>query len=223
MTPDDAMREIESRAFALRSNIASGISSFLYGIAHEEAVEFLLDELRSPAQANSLLAKVLELAAEMRDSRFEHPRDTAIAAYLWLLAIKNPSSARLAASALTSVEGFWWARKVAQRILEQTQSMGSDVRAQRLVSHQRLVSQKVASWVDFRLGDDQALLVADVHWTPSTVRVLTGRPYGTAFELAFNAPFTFASKPPSAFYNAQSFVTDATSVETGALGFVTNR
>jgi hypothetical protein len=54
---------------------------------------------------------------QSRDPRFENPWDTALAAYLWLLQQSSQSLAKLVAGDVVLVSGFWWARKLALRVV----------------------------------------------------------------------------------------------------------
>src|SRR5262249_31707286 len=71
----------------------------------------------SPTDIGQVLTRVLAIAAESYDPRYEHPRDASLAGYLWLLSVKHEGMARTAAEVVSSLPNTWWCRKVARLVL----------------------------------------------------------------------------------------------------------
>lgn len=117
MTFNEARREIESNEFAARINIASGIATLLAAASEEPAVRQLWTELLSDSSTLKLLVRVKELATENVDLRYRHPRDTALAVFLWLLSIRNHSLANIAAETISKVPRSFWAAALARQQL----------------------------------------------------------------------------------------------------------
>jgi len=117
MTPQDAIADIESFDFAIRINLASGLKHFIQLLRSEPSVKFLINvmnrEMRIKAE---ILSRIKILSQVESDSRYEHPSDTAIAAYVWVLGIMDPENWKTAASIASTLPRGWWARKISQFI-----------------------------------------------------------------------------------------------------------
>jgi hypothetical protein len=113
-----AATEVESLAFSARVNIASDFRTFLRAVAAEEAMSSLALLIKDPETAFRLMKRTLALVEQRFDYRYEHPRDSAIATYLLLLAARWPQLAGITAEAAASVPRTWWAAQVAREILE---------------------------------------------------------------------------------------------------------
>ncbi len=116
MTQAEAMREIEGHAFAARVNVGSDLRTFLRAAQEEPAVKFLFAELSREEAANTLVQRVSELSGEPVDPRYENPWDSALAIYLWMLSLKAPHLARIAAEATAQAAQCWWARTLAEQL-----------------------------------------------------------------------------------------------------------
>ncbi len=111
--------EIESQEFAVRLNVASTRRVFLVALKAEPAFLRLTALLReTPALGTRVLRRVATLAGLDFDLRYEHPYDSALAAYAWALAAETPEAARIAAELLISTRQTLWAREIAHLILE---------------------------------------------------------------------------------------------------------
>src|SRR5262249_37717703 len=117
MTPTEAFSEIESFAFSVRMNVASGLHSFLFALAHEEALDVLVRGLTVDRDVSVLAQRLFAIASETADARYEHPRDVALASYLWLLAVKQSDLAEASAEVVMSAQNTWWSRKIASILL----------------------------------------------------------------------------------------------------------
>lgn len=121
MNFEEATREVESLEFDARLNIASGLRLFLQIAQEEQAVSFLLSELKDREKLQALVSRVLELSHREIDSRYENPWDTPLAVYVWLISMKDFTLARIAAGAASLAPQCWWATKVSSEVLSSIQ------------------------------------------------------------------------------------------------------
>lgn len=111
--------EIESGAFAARLNLASGSRLAFWTLDADPALNRLEEELaEDPQKALIVLGRVEQLVRINVDHRYENPHDAALSAYCWVLAKSNRGLGRVAAHLLGSSRQTWWARKVADAVLE---------------------------------------------------------------------------------------------------------
>ena len=125
MTPKEAMQRIESMKFSVEYNVCSGLEHLLRCIEQDEAFR-TLDALEAkgnpttsegePTKKAVLGQRILELVCEAADPLYEHPRDMAVAAYLWVLRSAPFWWENSAALVLAETGSNWfWARKVAEK------------------------------------------------------------------------------------------------------------
>jgi len=127
MTPKGAMQRIESMEFSVEYNVCSGLGHLLRCIEGDEAFK-VLDALEpvgnpttnegEPTKKAVLCSRVLELVCEAADPQYEHPRDMAVAAYLWVLRdapFWRECAADYILSGTCSSWNWFWARRVAQQ------------------------------------------------------------------------------------------------------------
>lgn len=117
MTFLECVSEIESPEYAARVNLASDYGTFLKGVTLERTTPELALQLRDQGIGLRLVGRVVRMASQKVDHRYEHPYDAAMAAYVWLLAGTQPSLARIAANAAICVARSWWANRVAETVL----------------------------------------------------------------------------------------------------------
>jgi hypothetical protein len=110
--------EIERPAFSVRLNVVSGYKQFLRALTASPEVQTLLEQIQTPENDRGLILRVESLVNSPSDPKFEHPKDAAVAAYLWVLTMTDPSSAELIASLILESPGFWWAQKMACKVLD---------------------------------------------------------------------------------------------------------
>jgi hypothetical protein len=110
---------IESQKFSVEINVVSGFTQFIRAIGYSKPVRELMEAIRTPEDGEELLLRTAMLALSDTDPKYENPNDVAVGAYLWVLAVANPSSVNLAAEVVLDCQGFWWARQMAARLLAQ--------------------------------------------------------------------------------------------------------
>lgn len=131
MSVKEAIKEIESHIFAAKLNVASDIRTFFVAARRENAVGQLLLALASSEVREQVLMRSLELAGQAVDPRYENPRDTALAVYVWLMSLKDWLLTEIMAEAIGQAPQCWWARKISRELLLGTRtrsSAGQDVR-----------------------------------------------------------------------------------------------
>jgi len=108
--------EIERSDFAGAVNVASGMRVAVKVALHHPLVKGVTAALPPRGGAETILARVLEVAGRGVDPRFENPYDAALMSYLLLLEEMNPALARVGAAEVMLLPNTWWAGKVAARI-----------------------------------------------------------------------------------------------------------
>lgn len=118
MTFEEAIQDIKSHDFAARVNIASDFRTFLSLVENQEPFQSMVREMSSEINHRRILLEVLKISRQQVDSRYENPWDSAIAAFLEALRLKSHELALLAAEIAAQAPQCWWARKVADVVLE---------------------------------------------------------------------------------------------------------
>jgi hypothetical protein len=122
MTLSDLLEQIESVHFAAQMNIFSGFRSFRRALADHEYVDALMDHLkRHPHDNERVFQRFLDLLDKNERPEFLHPYDPALACYLWVLGETNPRLAYSAVEHALRTPRLWWARRLAQYIVEKAQ------------------------------------------------------------------------------------------------------
>jgi hypothetical protein len=119
---EDFFTALESHEFSAIVNLASDFQTFVDILAAEKPVQDLAVEVRSPEARSAVCERALTLAKDQGDGEHEHPWDSALAVYLWLLADKDASLARKLAATIAEAPRCWWARMMAERILSTEQA-----------------------------------------------------------------------------------------------------
>ena len=116
MTKEGLYAGFEGHEFAARINIVSGSRQFLLALNSQPAMLELFDAAKDERVAIETMARVLRLARQSIDLRYENPFDVAMSAYLLVLQQTQPELARIAAEVVLASPNCWWARKTAQMI-----------------------------------------------------------------------------------------------------------
>ncbi len=118
MTTAEAMETIETPQFCAYVNVASSFKTFLRRVIPHEAVKALIDQSSDQSVAKTLLSRILKLLQFEPEEGLEHSWDASIAAYLWILGEKHEEFAKIAAEAIRKGQRLWWAKQVADKVLE---------------------------------------------------------------------------------------------------------
>jgi hypothetical protein len=119
MNATEAMERIEGDAFSAMVNLASDFPTFLRSLTSQPEVRALGDEMKSERVALDVFARLSELAASPVEEEYEHPADSALAAFLWLLSANNEDYATRAVETVLECKQCWWARKMAEHVQRQ--------------------------------------------------------------------------------------------------------
>lgn len=120
---NEAMQSIDGFEFAARLSIASDWRTFVRAARKQPEVQLLAKMLEAPEVQDAIRQRIAAHLAEEVDPAFEHPRDAAIAVYLWLLSFCQPASARFLATKILPMKNLWWGRQFARKLSDlQTQS-----------------------------------------------------------------------------------------------------
>lgn len=116
MNAAKAMERIEGHAFSATVNLASDFRTFLRILAAQPEVGALAEAMKSERVAGDVLARILQLAAPPVDPGYEHPADSALAAYLWVLSSQNRDYSAIAVETVLGCEQCWWSRRMAEYV-----------------------------------------------------------------------------------------------------------
>ena len=148
---------IESPRSAARLNLASGSEHFLRLLSLDPNVRELLSNARTRSQAEEVLQRLLQLAQNCVDRRYENPFDAAMAAYLLVLQSTYPNLSRIAAEAvLATARNCWWGERLAKEVLKQETARQEPARVETQAG-----SPSVAQLVVTAFDADDPLTIAD--------------------------------------------------------------
>ncbi len=127
MNLQDVLIEIESGEFDARVNMVSGMGQFFKAARQEPAVVELFRELASSGSScEDVLGKIHDLSNLFVDSRYENPKDSAIAILLWSLTYTQPEYGVLAAHYADRAEQTWYTKKLAHALIEPIPNSSGD-------------------------------------------------------------------------------------------------
>lgn len=120
---------IEGFEFATSLGLASSQSAFLRYMDEEPVFRDLVAHLQAqPQDSETIFSRLQGLARTAIDTRYRHPNDTALAAYLRCLDLIGSPYVAPAADLVTEARNTWWSRKVASAVAERrTNSSSSEV------------------------------------------------------------------------------------------------
>jgi hypothetical protein len=116
MNANEAMEKIEGHAFSATVNLASDFPTFLRILTSQPEVQALTAEMNSERVKLDVFARIVELTASPFEEQYEHPADSALAAYLWLLSAKDGDCSARAVETVLECKQCWWARKMAEHV-----------------------------------------------------------------------------------------------------------
>jgi hypothetical protein len=117
MNVEEAFEEIEGVEFGAAVGVASSLKVFLGIVASCSAVKTLLEAVRQPGVPDVVPRRITTLLAKEPENGYEHPDDTALAAYLWVLGEQRPDCAEIAACEIHNGLRLHWARMLAEAFL----------------------------------------------------------------------------------------------------------
>ena len=124
MNWQEALEEIRSVEFDVSLNVVSGTNSYFRAAAQHPAVQEAYRQMfESGDVREEALGLIYDLAGEPVDPQFENPNDTALAILLWLTNFSAPDVVESAASRVDKTPHCWYAKKLAQRILNPPPSL----------------------------------------------------------------------------------------------------
>lgn len=124
-TLEELFQVVESDRFSALVNLASSYKLFLRALAAQPEVGQLAQAMQTGETRKAVCDRALALAEAAGESGREHPADSALAAYLWLLSRADRPLAAAAAARVAKVPGCWWARKLAEEVLSGAELDGS--------------------------------------------------------------------------------------------------
>jgi hypothetical protein len=113
----EAMKQVESHEFAARLNVTSDFPTFLRGAHDAPPVRSLFGAVNARGSRQRLFSRILELARQRVDPRYENPWDTPLTIYLWILGSTDWNVAKAAAEVIATIPQCWWATKLSRYFL----------------------------------------------------------------------------------------------------------
>jgi len=139
MNWQEAISQIESSQLDASLNVVSGTNAFFKAADKEPAVrEARRQLLQSGELHEDVLNRIYDLADSDVDPQYANPNDTALAVLLWLSYFSFPDYAHIAAGYVRRAPQCWYARKLADRILNPPPSEGDNEFAAALAYADRL-------------------------------------------------------------------------------------
>jgi hypothetical protein len=114
---EELFKILESHEFSAMVNLASDFRTFIRILGAQSAVQSLCEEMRNPDVRTAVHERALSLVQDEGEAGYEHPWDSALAAYLWLLCSTDAELATILAGKIAPSRGCWWARKMADEWL----------------------------------------------------------------------------------------------------------
>jgi len=113
----ELFRAIESDRFSALLNVVSGYRSFTRAVEQQPEVQQLRSAMRQPDVQLSVFVRLVQLLTREPDPKLENRNDVAVAVYIWSLTTLSSPLASVAAALVAQRHDFWWARKVAERVV----------------------------------------------------------------------------------------------------------
>ena len=139
MNWQEAISQIESSQLDASLNVVSGTNAFFKAADKEPAVrEARRRLLQSGELHEDVLNRIYDLADSDVDPQYANPNDTALAVLLWLSYFTFPGYAYIAAGYVRRAPQCWYAKKLADRILNPPPSEGDNESATAIAYADRL-------------------------------------------------------------------------------------
>lgn len=120
MTLQESIEAIESLDFQANYSVLSGFSTVLAAFAIDEQLKNLAQLLADNPENQAEFFKHLDQILPGNDSKQLHPHDLSFAAYLYVLEqIAAPNILNQWVKTIQSIDNFWWARKMADKISQE--------------------------------------------------------------------------------------------------------
>ena len=127
MNWQEAISHIESSELDASLNVVSGTDAFFKAADKESAVREARRRLSQSGELHEdVLNRIYELADLDVDPQYANPNDTALAVLLWLSYFTFPDYAHIAAGYVRRAPQCWYAKKLADRILNPPPSEGDN-------------------------------------------------------------------------------------------------
>ncbi|MFH0989119.1 MAG: hypothetical protein V1799_03785 [bacterium] len=108
---------IESHEFSARLRVASDFLTFIKGAQTEECVQYLSLQLKDNRIQRYIFSRFLNLSQQSIDLRYEHPFDTPLTIYLWLMNDNNQEYVKIMAETILNTPNCWWSKKLSAHFL----------------------------------------------------------------------------------------------------------
>src|SRR5574341_879695 len=121
MKLSDLFEQIETLEFSLNLSVLSGFKSVLFTLERDETVQRLTTTLQnSPENVHQVFQRLLMVLSNRDHSDYILFSDEALTTYLYALHQVDIELANQAAEQVSKASGLWWARRLANHILQVT-------------------------------------------------------------------------------------------------------
>jgi hypothetical protein len=119
MTLGKLIDEVESLQYSLGLTVLSGFSTVLSALRHDEPTQSLIAVIsQSPENKQEVFERMMQVLMRNDQPQYMHPHDPALTGYLYAIHQIDPELGQLAARRFMFTPNLFWARRLAQHILE---------------------------------------------------------------------------------------------------------
>jgi hypothetical protein len=117
----ELFQTIESLEFSVRYGVTNSLSVLRLVWQEDETIQALIQTLHeNTQQEESVIERLKALIATEFEAKTWHPQDMAASAYLYILEqLGNLESLEQGTKLVLSTKGFYWANKLAQKIVSE--------------------------------------------------------------------------------------------------------
>ena len=127
MNWQDALEQIESPGLDAELNLASGTSAFFRRVGKQNLIQETLRLMEGSGEAReAALDRICDLAMAETNPNYQNPHDTPLAVLLWLTYFTDEDCAHIAANYVDRAPRCWYAKRLAQHIVNPTPTESTD-------------------------------------------------------------------------------------------------
>ena len=114
----EAIEEIHSVPFSVNLSMVSGTNAYFRAVSKHPVVKEAYRQITESGELREdAIGRIYALACQEVDPQFENPNDTPLAVLLWLTTFAAPDIAQVAATYVDHAPQCWYAKDLAERIL----------------------------------------------------------------------------------------------------------
>ena len=118
MNWENVLDEIQSPKFDAALNVVSSTNGFFHEVGKHPTVREAYRQMHDSGEVREdAIGRIYDLSRREIDFRYENPHDTELAVLLWLMNYAANDNVQVAAAYVDQAPQCWYAKKLAQRIL----------------------------------------------------------------------------------------------------------